>query len=62
MRPNHLPGTLAVVLAAAASTVQALWPIPASYQDGKIGVEIKRSDFMIKSNVTSSSVINAAIE
>ncbi|KAJ2494742.1 Glucosamine-6-phosphate isomerase (Glucosamine-6-phosphate deaminase) (GNPDA) (GlcN6P deaminase) [Coemansia sp. RSA 2052] len=62
MRPNHLPGTLAVVLTAVASTVQALWPIPASYQDGKIGVEIKRSDFMIKSNVTSSSVINAAIE
>ncbi|KAJ1655181.1 Glucosamine-6-phosphate isomerase (Glucosamine-6-phosphate deaminase) (GNPDA) (GlcN6P deaminase), partial [Coemansia sp. RSA 25] len=54
--------TLAVVLTAVASTVQALWPIPASYQDGKIGVEIKRSDFMIKSNVTSSSVINAAIE
>ncbi|KAJ1938058.1 Glucosamine-6-phosphate isomerase (Glucosamine-6-phosphate deaminase) (GNPDA) (GlcN6P deaminase), partial [Linderina macrospora] len=42
--------------------VQAIWPQPSSIEDGKIGVEIKRSDFMIKSNVTSSSVINAAIE
>ncbi|KAJ1910321.1 Glucosamine-6-phosphate isomerase (Glucosamine-6-phosphate deaminase) (GNPDA) (GlcN6P deaminase) [Coemansia sp. S16] len=62
MRPHLLPGTLAAVIVAVASTAQALWPIPASYQDGKIGVEIKRSDFMIKANVTSSSVINAAIE
>ncbi|KAJ1959553.1 Glucosamine-6-phosphate isomerase (Glucosamine-6-phosphate deaminase) (GNPDA) (GlcN6P deaminase) [Dipsacomyces acuminosporus] len=31
-------------------------------EDGKIAVEIKRSDFLIKSNVTSSSVINAAVE
>ncbi|KAJ2888743.1 Glucosamine-6-phosphate isomerase (Glucosamine-6-phosphate deaminase) (GNPDA) (GlcN6P deaminase), partial [Coemansia aciculifera] len=62
MRPNHFTGTLMAVLAATTSTVRAVWPIPSSYQDGRIGVEIKRSDFMIKSNVTSSSVINAAIE
>ncbi|KAJ2852418.1 Glucosamine-6-phosphate isomerase (Glucosamine-6-phosphate deaminase) (GNPDA) (GlcN6P deaminase) [Coemansia brasiliensis] len=40
----------------------AVWPMPSSYQVGSIGVEIKRSDFMIKSNVTSSSVVNAAVE
>ncbi|KAJ2516367.1 Glucosamine-6-phosphate isomerase (Glucosamine-6-phosphate deaminase) (GNPDA) (GlcN6P deaminase) [Coemansia sp. RSA 1939] len=45
-----------------AQKVYALWPLPALYDEGRIAVEIKRSDFMIKSNVTSSSVINASIE
>lgn len=52
----------AVVLTICTPAIHALWPLPATYGQGKIGVEIKRSDFMIKSNVTSSSVINAAIE
>ncbi|KAJ1997558.1 Glucosamine-6-phosphate isomerase (Glucosamine-6-phosphate deaminase) (GNPDA) (GlcN6P deaminase), partial [Coemansia thaxteri] len=61
---ERVSGSLAAAIVAALSTtpVHAIWPIPASYQEGKISVEIKRSDFMIKSNVTSSSVINAAIE
>ncbi|KAJ2725953.1 Glucosamine-6-phosphate isomerase (Glucosamine-6-phosphate deaminase) (GNPDA) (GlcN6P deaminase) [Coemansia sp. Benny D115] len=54
--------TTAVLITLAITPVYAVWPIPATYEEGKIGVEIKRSDFMIKSNVTSSSVINAAIE
>ncbi|KAI7827317.1 glycoside hydrolase superfamily [Kickxella alabastrina] len=60
---NSLTTTAAAALfIALAPFVQALWPMPSEYHDGKIGVEIKRSDFMIKSNVTSSSVLNAAIE
>ncbi|KAJ1937363.1 Glucosamine-6-phosphate isomerase (Glucosamine-6-phosphate deaminase) (GNPDA) (GlcN6P deaminase), partial [Kickxella alabastrina] len=60
---NSLTATAAAALfIALAPFVQALWPMPSEYHDGKIGVEIKRSDFMIKSNVTSSSVLNAAIE
>ncbi|KAJ2359116.1 hypothetical protein H4S02_010699, partial [Coemansia sp. RSA 2611] len=46
----------------AQDAIGAVWPMPSSYQVGSIAVEIKRSDFMIKSNVTSSSVINAAVE
>ncbi|KAJ1898888.1 Glucosamine-6-phosphate isomerase (Glucosamine-6-phosphate deaminase) (GNPDA) (GlcN6P deaminase) [Kickxella alabastrina] len=52
----------AALFIALAPSVQAVWPMPSEYHDGKIGVEIKRSGFMIKSNVTSSSVLNAAIE
>ncbi|KAJ1643510.1 Glucosamine-6-phosphate isomerase (Glucosamine-6-phosphate deaminase) (GNPDA) (GlcN6P deaminase) [Coemansia asiatica] len=53
---------LVLTLAIFSPSAQAVWPMPANYSEGKIGVEIKRSDFMIKSNVTSSSVVNAAIE
>ncbi|KAJ2453709.1 Glucosamine-6-phosphate isomerase (Glucosamine-6-phosphate deaminase) (GNPDA) (GlcN6P deaminase) [Coemansia sp. RSA 2336] len=58
------PANVVALVAAAASTsvMGAVWPMPSSYQVGSIGVEIKRSDFMIKSNVTSSSVVNAAVE
>ncbi|KAJ1905293.1 Glucosamine-6-phosphate isomerase (Glucosamine-6-phosphate deaminase) (GNPDA) (GlcN6P deaminase) [Coemansia sp. IMI 209127] len=52
----------AVFAVFSAQGAYALWPMPTFYDDGKISVEIKRSDFMIKSNVTSSSVINASIE
>ncbi|KAJ1898984.1 Glucosamine-6-phosphate isomerase (Glucosamine-6-phosphate deaminase) (GNPDA) (GlcN6P deaminase) [Kickxella alabastrina] len=64
---NRASNALTVTAAAAlfialAPSVQAVWPMPSEYHDGKIGVEIKRSDFIIKSNVISSSVLNAAIE
>ncbi|KAJ2801905.1 Glucosamine-6-phosphate isomerase (Glucosamine-6-phosphate deaminase) (GNPDA) (GlcN6P deaminase), partial [Coemansia helicoidea] len=54
--------TLAAALAAAGRAAAGVWPMPATYDIGSVAVEIKRSDFMIKSNVTSSSVVNAAIE
>ncbi|KAJ2783892.1 Glucosamine-6-phosphate isomerase (Glucosamine-6-phosphate deaminase) (GNPDA) (GlcN6P deaminase) [Coemansia javaensis] len=62
MWPGRSPAILVATLVAARRAAAGVWPIPATYDIGNIAVEIKRSDFMIKSNVTSSSVVNAAIE
>ncbi|KAJ2800026.1 Glucosamine-6-phosphate isomerase (Glucosamine-6-phosphate deaminase) (GNPDA) (GlcN6P deaminase), partial [Coemansia guatemalensis] len=62
MWQKRISTTAVAILAMAGNTFGAVWPMPSSYQVGSIAVEIKRSDFMIKSNVTSSSVVNAAVE